>query len=320
MRVDRKVSVTPEVEIWGSVFGGHEITREVSFAGEGIGILGRLEDPDRFVGPSSYGAVINFGDMCVQEGMRGYMVPESEQWSKDNPPPDGVTILGFENEKVQSWVDEISGIASTDFYSDEEKCRRYYELNKEVFRAIAQHSGVNLQDVKFLGLIRAGAVAGEMLGIPLSEQALIQTKRLHIKGERGGDISIGVTHHDLGKIGELDGKVWLIADPAGATLSSIEAVLIDCLQRGAKPSKVIIWNTVISHQGARFAIDAIRSLGIDVEIVAGGYAPGMNGNYYLETPKGTPSVGDAGDGLNNLLPAGLRLSGVVQGNGFRANL
>ncbi len=301
---------SPKVVTQEISFFGHNVVIEIDRSGFGISILDRLEKPEDFVGPSNYDTVVNFGSMCVEEGMRDYVVSESERWSAENPPPGGITILGFNDPAVQSWVDEIAEIAKVDFCGDESARERYYELNKNIFLAIAESSGMSseeLQDAAFLGLVRAGAVAGEMLGISVADQLLIQTKRLHIKGESEGDISIGISQQNPEQLASIDSRVWLIADPAGATLSSIEAVLINLLEQGVRPSKVVIWNTVISHKGAEFALNAIRSLGVEVEIVAGGYSSAMNKNYYLETPDGTPSVRDAGDALNYALPEEMRL-------------
>jgi len=76
---------------------------------------------------------------------------------------------------------------------------------------------------------------------------------------------------------------------------------------GIRPKTVNIWHTVVSHRGAELGLSFLQSLGLKGEIVAGGYAPGLNRRYYLENAEGNPSVRDAGNGLDRFLPESLRL-------------
>lgn len=286
------------------------MTIEIASKGKEIPIRDRLEDPDHYKGPDSFRTVVDFGSLAKGWRMRAQHVDGQAQWSAVNLPPKGITILEFRDPKVKTAIREISSIAETDFYGDPNLCKRYFELNQEVFLAISgfnERRGGGLSAVQFLGLVRAGVVAGKMLGFEPEKQILVQTKRLPLKGKREGDIAVGISYFDKDSLRELDRAYVLIADPAGATYSSVVANLICLTEMGVRPGRVDIWNTVASHQGALFALDAMKDLNIEGEIVAGGYSPGMNSNYYLETRDHKPSVGDAGDGLNQFLPQELRL-------------
>ncbi|MEK7188304.1 MAG: hypothetical protein AAB685_00445 [Patescibacteria group bacterium] len=290
---------------------GYPITIEIASKGEEIPIRERLEDPDHYKGPASFQAVIDFGSLAKGWRMRGQHVDRQAQWSAANLPPKGITILEFQDPRVKTATRWISEIAEEDFCPVPLKCQKYYDYNRNVFHYIRDYySGRNSGEspqFRFLGLVRAGLVAGEMLGFPASSQVLAQTKRLHLRGEREGDIAVGISYLSAEDPRNLDGVRLLIADPAGATYSSVIANLVYLTEMGVRPKKVDIWNTVASHQGALFALDAMKDLNIEGEIVAGGYSPGMNRNYYLETRDYKPSVRDAGDGLNQFLPQELRL-------------
>lgn len=274
-----------------------------------VDIKDRLAHPDHYVGPTKFASVINLGQTFVELGMRGEAVPHESRWSDFNKPPKGITVLEFEDDGVKTAVDKISVIASEDFYDDEEKCLEYYMLNQIVLTRGLMESGIDIKKAKFMGLVRAGAVAGEMLGVHVDDQVLIQTKRLALKGEQEGDIAIGITYFDENQIDDLDGKDWVIADPAGATYGSIVANISYLAEKGIKPAKLVILNTVGSHKGMLFAQKSLKELGIDdVQIIVGGYSPEMNDDYYLVAPNGQPSVRDAGNGLNRFLPPLLRLS------------
>lgn len=286
----------------------------------GIDVSERLEDPDHFVGPKNYPHIVNFGQTFVDRKMRGQHVDPKDQWSADNPPPEGISVLEFHNTEVRKWIKSISEIAETDFYEDEQKCGEYYDLTAQVFAEISKEAmarGLLTSGDKpaFLGLVRAGAVAGEILGFKigdginneLSDQVLIQTKRLHVKGQKEGDISIGIDYLNPGKLADLKNKPWIIADPAGATYASVVANIAVLKSRGIVPSKVLIFNVVGSQRGAEFALEAIRSMGIEVNIIVGGSSPGMNESYYLETADRKPCVKDAGEALNGSLPEPLQL-------------
>jgi uracil phosphoribosyltransferase len=278
---------------------GHEITLEYAPAAMGISIEPYLEDKSHYRGPESFPAIVDFGTLFEELGFRDFTVSPEKRWSAVNPPPSGIRILEFENPDVAHIVRQIADIADNDFYADSEACYQYYLYTAQVLEAIAS-AGINRSNTAFLGLIRAGVAAGEMLGFDASSQTLIQTKRLG----NNGRIAIGIDITD--NVG-LDKPNWLIADPAGATYGSVIANIIYLMQEGYRPERVQIWNTVASHKGSEFALFALRSLGLDVEITAGGYSPGMNSSYYLLTENGSPSVRDAGDALNNFLPSHLRI-------------
>ncbi len=285
----------------------HPISVELASNGQEIPILDRLNDPDHYLGPSAFGAVVNFGKIFVREGMVGHVSPD-QQWSLSNPPSDGVTMMEFLDLEVADAVREISQIARTNgSCSDTTLCERYHHLNQKVFQAIARHNGSG-ESHETVALIRAGVVAGQMLEVPVDEQILIHTKRLYLKEQEGkGNIAIGITWVNPEEMSKLNGKIVHIPDPAGATFSSVVANLIYLKQMGVCPKRVEIWNTVASHRGAEFALNAMRDLGIEGQVVAGGYSPGMNDKYYLEESDGGPSVGDAGDMLDRFLPENLRL-------------
>lgn len=286
---------------------GYPISLEIASGGAKIPILDRLDNPRHYRGPSEFDAIVNFGDLFVLRDMRGQRVPPEHRWSADNLPPQGITILELLDPEVAAIVQEISEVAACDFYDDKVLCQRYYDLNAQIFRRIARHTGVEPATTHFLGLIRAGVVAGKMLGVTPEDQVLIHTKRLHLKGEREGDIAVGITYVDPKQAERLDGQHVLIADPAGATLSSVVGNILFLVHRGVLPGRIDIWNTVTSHRGAVFATEAMRDLGLQGKFVSGGYSPGMDERYYLETESGMPSVRDAGDGLDRFLPEGLRL-------------
>jgi len=284
---------------------GQPTSIEIAHEGSKIPIRDRLDDPD-YKGPWEFDTVVNFSDLFVSRGMMNQHVHPSEQWSANNPPPDGIEILEFSDNYVAEVIREISEIAAEEFYHDKEKCKLYKKLNGQVFRAITKKSDVDITDVPFAGLYRAGVVAGEMLSITYKYQVVIQTKRLHLKGEGGGNIAVGITYKDPDQMKEFDGERILIADPAGATFSSVIGNLVYLVLKDIRPKKVSVWNTVVSQRGALFALEAMEEMGIEGEIVAGGYSPGMNERYYLETKDKTPSVRDAGDGLAMFIPEELR--------------
>jgi len=294
------------VEIHDIPLNGHPVSIEIAREGTKIPILDRLEDPETYVGPKEFEVVVNFGNLFVKKGLWNSYVPKEERWTPISVPKD-VAILGFYDDEVRAAVDEIAWIAQRDFYGSEEDCDRYYNLNKFIFGKMVSREGLRRNRLEFLGLIRAGVVAGEMLGISMGEQILVQTKRLHLKGEAEGDIAIGITPEDPQRLREIDGRHLLIADPAGATYSSIVGNLMYLYHLRIKPKKVSIWNTVASHKGSLFALEAMKALGLNGEIFAGGYSPALTNRYYLETERGGPSVRDAGDGLDRFLPERLRL-------------
>ena len=294
------------VEIHEVSLNGYPVSIEIAQEGAKIPILGRLEDPETYVGPREFNVVVNFGNLFVRKGLWNSSVPKEKRWTPIST-PEGITILGFFDDAVKEAVNGIAWVAQKDFYGNEDDCAWYHDLNKSIFRKIANHTHIRVNRTEFLGLIRAGVVAGEMLGISIEEQVLVQTKRLHLKGEAEGDIAIGITPEDVQRLREIDGRPLLIADPAGATYSSIVGNLIYMNHLGIRPEEVIIWNSVASHKGSLFALEAMRALGLSGEIVAGGYSPTLNGRYYLETENGSPSVRDAGDGLDRFLPERLRL-------------
>ena len=302
----KEASASAPVEIHDISFNGYPVSIEIAQEGAKIPILGRLEDPETYVGPKEFDVVVNFGNLFVKKGLWNFRVPKEERWTPIST-PDGITILGFFGDEVKDAVNEIAWIAQREFYGNDDDCIRYYDLNKFIFGKMANRAHLRRTRTDFLGLIRAGVVAGEMLGISVDEQVLVQTKRLHLKGEAEGDIAIGITPEDVQRLREIDGRPLLIADPAGATYSSIVGNLIYMNHLGIRPEQVIIWNTVASHKGSLFALEAMRVLGLSGEIVAGGYSPALNSRYYLETENGNPSVRDAGDGLDRFLPERLRL-------------
>ena len=255
---------------------GQPTSIEIAHEGSKIPILDRLEDRQHYTGPPEFGTVVNFSGLFVSREMMDQHVPPSEQWSKSRLPPDGIEILEFSDKDVAKTIRGISEIAAEDFYDDEEKCRLYKKLNEKVFQAIAKESEVDIQGVPFAGLYRAGVVAGEILSVPHGYQVVIQTKRLHLKGEGGGDIAVGITYKDPDQMKEFNGEHILIADPAGATFSSVIGNLAYLVHKDIKPERVSVWNTVVSHRGALFALEAMKEMGIKGEIVAGGYSPGMN--------------------------------------------
>lgn len=297
----KEAPASAPVEIHEVSLNGYPISIEIAQEGAKIPIMERIENPESYVGPSEFDVVVNFGNLFVKKGLWNSRVPKQERWTPIST-PDGITILGFFDEKVRDAVDEIAWIAQRDFYAEEKECSRYHDLNKFIFGKMANRAQLRKNRIEFLGLIRAGLVAGEMLGIGMHEQALVQTKRLHLKGEAEGDIAIGITPEDAQRLKEIDGRHLLIADPAGATYSSVVGNLIYLNHLGIRPEKVSVWNIVASHKGSLFALEAMKALGFDGDIFAGGYSPGLNKTYYLETEKGSPSVRDAGDALDRFLP------------------
>jgi len=277
------------------------LTIEVATNGKKVSIRERLADPDHYAGPLEFDNVVGLGDLIVNFGMRASRVTGAEKWSQGNPPPKGIEILEFEDPKIKKITQTVSEIVFMCSYKDPDACVLYYDSVKQIFASMRNSTGVDPKSTVFLGLLRAGGVAGEMLGIPLEEQVLIETKRLRLKDGDGGHVAIGIDYKNRDDLKRMDGKHWLIADPAGATFASAIANLTLAIENGVHPAKVLIWNTVASHKGAVFALEAMRQMGIDGEIVAGGYAPGMNDKYYLETSEGKPSVGDAGDWLSSFL-------------------
>lgn len=305
MSVKEAPSSAP-VEIHEVALSGYPVVIEIAQAGAKIPIMGRIENPESYVGPKEFEVVVNFGNLFVKKGLWNSCVPKEERWTPIST-PEGIRILGFFDDKVRDAVDEIAWIAQRDFYGDERDCDRYYNRIKFIYEEMLNREQPRRSRIEFLGLIRAGLVAGEMLGIRDYEQVLVQTKRLHLQGEREGDIAIGITPEDPQALKEIAGRHLLIADPAGATYSSIVGNLIYLSHLGIKPEKVSVWNAVASHKGSLFAIEAMKTLGLEGEIFAGGYSPALTDRYYLETEKGTPSVRDAGDALDRFLPERLRL-------------
>lgn len=306
------MTIEKVAEVREGVVSEHELLGHLVLVenaeGTRVNIKDRLEDPERFTGPLSYDTVINFGNLFVNMGLRNYMVSKVDRWSSEHNPPRGITIHEFDNNDVSKAVAGISEIAKDNtFYDNEEECNNYFRFNQSVFAQIHQRSGLDLKAVQFAGLIRAGVAAGEMLGVATSDQVLIQTKRLHLKGENPGEISVGISYDNPHEEGRFNNQDILIADPAGATFGSVIANLLYLKTRQVQPSRVRVWNAVASHKGSALAMQAIKELGMEVSIDAGGYSPGMNDNYYLETASGDPSVGDAGDALNRFLPPSLRL-------------
>ena len=305
----KEASASAPVEIHDIALDGYPVSIEIAQEGAKIAIRDRLEDPETYVGPSEFDVVVNFRDLFVKRGLWNSRVPKEERWTSLTT-PEGISILGFFDSELADAIEEISWISQRDFYADENDCIRYYNLNKFVFGKMANRAHLRKNRIDFLGLIRAGVVAGEMLGINMEEQALVQTKRLHLKGEAEGDIAIGITPEDPQRLREIDGRHLLIADPAGATYSSVVGNLIYLTHLGIKPERVSIWNTVASHKGSLFARGALKDLGLTGEIFAGGYSPALTNRYYLETEKGKPSVRDAGDALDRFLPERLRLRAI----------
>jgi len=305
----KEAPASAPIEIHDIALDGYPVSIEIAQEGAKIAIFDRLEDPETYVGPKEFDVVVNFRDLFVKRGLWNSCVPREERWTSLTT-PEGISILGFFDNELADAIEEISWISQRDFYTDEKDCIRYYNLNKFVFGKMQNRAHLRKNRIDFLGLIRAGVVAGEMLGISLDEQVLIQTKRLHLKGEAEGDIAIGITPEDPQKLREIDGKHLLIADPAGATYSSVVGNLIYLTHLGIKPEKVSIWNTVASHKGSLFALGALKDLGLTGEIFAGGYSPALTSRYYLETEKGKPSVRDAGDALDRFLPERLRLRAI----------
>jgi uracil phosphoribosyltransferase len=305
----KEASASAPVEIHKVSLNGYPVVIETAQEGAKIPILQRLDHPESYVGPREFEVVVNFKDLFVKKGLWKSRVPKAERWTPLTT-PEGITILGFFDDDVQGAVDEIAWLAQRDFYDNEDDCSRYFTLNQDIFEKIAIRTHLRRNRIEFLGLIRAGVVAGEMLGIRQDEQILVQTKRLHLKGEAEGDIAIGITPEEPQRLAEIEGRHLLIADPAGATYSSVVGNLIYLNHLGIRPGKVSIWNTVASHKGSLFAMEAMKALGIDGEIFAGGYSPALTDRYYLETEKGTPSVRDAGDALDRFLPERLKLRGI----------
>ena len=291
----------------------HPIVMEIAQPGSKIPILDRIDNPEEYLGPAEFDVLVNFGGYFRNHDMWNSRVPPDRQWTPTSfpPPPDGITILEFSDPLVKGAVERLSMIARSDFYQDQSLCEDYYRQNEFIFESIASHrhfSRKERNDVKFLGLVRAGVVAGQMLGFEVADQILVQTKRLHLKGQIEGDIAIGITPLDAGRLREIDGKHLIIGDPAGATLSSMAGNLHYLVGHlGIRPKTVNIWHTVVSHRGAELGLSFLQSLGLKGEIVAGGYAPGLNRRYYLENAEGNPSVRDAGNGLDRFLPESLRL-------------
>lgn len=306
MNPEKPSPVPPQIERLS--LNGSPVLIE-TIPGGRVPIAERIEDPENFVGPKSFDVVVNFGDLFVRKGLWNSRVPVTERWNALWT-PEGVSIMGFYDPAVKEALNEIAWIAERDFYGSEDDCARYYYLNKFIFRQMAQTLGLRKNRTEFLGLIRAGVVAGEMLGFDVHEQILVQTKRLHLKGEKEGDIAIGISPQNPEALREIDGRHLLIADPAGATYGSVVGNLIYLNHLGIKPSEVSIWNTVASHKGSLFALEAMESLGIKGEIFAGGYSPALTSRYYLETENGNPSVRDAGDGLQRFLPEAVRVLNI----------
>src|SRR3990172_3617126 len=238
---------------------GHPVTLEYALDGSGIPVANYLEDPSHYKGPESFPAIVDFGTIFEDLGFRDFTVSPEDRWSKVNSPPEGIRILEFEDSNVYALIKNISDIAGSEFYADPLACHQYYSYTSQVLRTISS-LGINRDNTAFLGLIRAGVVAGEILGYPTEEQTLIQTKRLG----NNGRIAIGI---DVLQNTGLDRPNWLIADPAGATYGSVVANMIYLLQAGLQPQKVQIWNTVASHKGSEFALTVLRDLGLDVEII-----------------------------------------------------
>ncbi len=286
------------------LLGEHKVIIETSQNGEKLDVSDRVEES--YHGPRDFDVVVNFGGTFVAKGMKSTRVSEEDQWGLNNPPPEGISILEFVDPTIKEAVACISDIATTDFYGDPKACSEYYRHNQHIFRSIAERSGFRPQDARVLGLVRAGLVAGEMVGVSYTDQVLIQTKRLPLKGETPGDIGIGISYFEPRQMKQLDGADVIIPDPAGATFASVVANLTYLRHKGIVPRRVDIWNVVTSHKGSLFALEAMRELEIFGGITAGGYAPEMNDHYYLVSKNGQPSVRDAGDALNGCLPDHLK--------------
>lgn len=274
---------------------------DVAPEGQMIYVKDKLKDREHYKGPDEFEAVVFFDDGIKE--MRGKM-PDEEQWTSENLPPERVSILEFIDPKVESAIDEISELATNGDVNDPDDRDRYYELNKQIYETIVDYSNLDGDEVVFMGLIRAGLVAGEMAGFGVESQVLVQTKRLYLKDER---IGIGITYEDESQIQNINGKTLIIGDPAGATMASMIANVAYLLEQGVKPEKVVIWNVVSSHAGILFAKSTLEEMGVEVEFIAGGYSPELNDKYYLVTKDGDSSVADAGDWLNEFLPEKYRL-------------
>ena len=123
---------TKQIEILGQ-----PTSIEIAHEGSKIPIRDRLDDPD-YKDPWEFDTVVNFSDLFVSRGMMNQHVDPSEQWSANNPPPDGIKILEFSDNYVAQAIREISEIAAEEFYHDKEKCELYKKLNGQVFRAITK--------------------------------------------------------------------------------------------------------------------------------------------------------------------------------------
>lgn len=279
---------------------GFPVSIEIASSGKKINIAKRLGNGS-WQGPTSFNAIFNFSDLFVKLGMRAKHAPLNKQWSAKNPPPSGIRVLEFEDKTVARDVQAISQIARRkNFYSKQHLTDEYYRLTKRVLGKVK--NACQFSNYSFLALVRAGVVAGKMLGISPERQTLVQTKRLALRNK--GHIAVGLSY--LTQEGKVS-PTLLIADPAGATYASIVANLLYLKLKNRLPRRLEIWNVVGSHQGALFAKGVMQELGISGRIVIGGYSPGMNEKYYLETRDGYPSVGDAGDALNRFLPKKLNI-------------
>jgi uracil phosphoribosyltransferase len=274
------------------------LTIERAVNGRKIPIRHLLAEPDHYTGPGEFTYVVNLQDLIPGAGLRDSDVPLEDRWNNHNSPPAGVKVLEFNDHRVEGHLSDISMYASSKDWHDLSSARFYRWHCQQVYDAIVTETGIDPRSVVVLGLLRAGGVAGEMLGIPLKDQVLIETKRLRLKEGHGGNMAIGIEYVKQSDLARLDGQHLLFPDPAGATFASILANLQLLLTKGIRPAKVSIWNVSASQQGIEFAFRATKEMGIVAEIVTGGCVYRLNEKYYLVRKDGRPAVGDAGDWLS----------------------
>src|SRR3990167_11057761 len=125
----KEAPASAPVEIHEVSLNGYPVSIEIAQEGAKIPIMERIENPEGYVGPSEFNIVVNFGNLFVRKGLWNSRVSEEERWTPIST-PDGITILGFFDEKVKDAVDEIAWIAQRDFYANEDDCVRYRDLNK----------------------------------------------------------------------------------------------------------------------------------------------------------------------------------------------
>jgi len=301
-------------------FDGGQVDILSGIEGGRFSVEGLIKDPAEFArahGTFMVDHLIDSGKLF--EVLIGhYDGKKSGAWDRQNPEKlvdQGIIVMEYFYEEARLIMQEINSLAQrviqdTRLYDDSQFCADYLALARRGYdflrNALPEFRAPIDPQLPIITLERGGLVSARLgLGVDLEavieREVRIATKRVHLDDGPETGLAATVRWREPEKLALLDGSEATLFDFVNpASGASTAAALLAMIQRGVSPRAIHQYGVSMTPQGALFAKESLRNMGIETTFASLGESSVLGSNYYLG---GGRAVGDAGRALRYYLPS-----------------